>query len=239
VSGSDVVIMVIATGLGACVQGSIGFGLGLVAAPVLALIDPSMVPGPVLAAGVPLTLAVLVRERKALDIRALRWALGGRIAGTVMAAATLAVLPERPLGILFALLVLTAVVLSVAGWYVRPRPRTLAAAGVASGFMGTATSIGGPPIALLFQRSRGSELRATVGVVLAFGAVLSLASLIAVGRFGWDELRLTLLLVPGVAVGYLVSGPLSRVLDRGWLRPAVLLFAAASAIVLLVDQVVG
>src|SRR5690606_39603536 len=129
----------------------------------------------------------LVRERKALDIRALRWALGGRIAGTVMAAATLAVLPERPLGILFALLVLTAVVLSVAGWYVRPRPRTLAAAGVASGFLGTAPPLAGPPTALPFQPRRGSEPRATGRVGPAFRAGPSPARLIAVARLRGDR----------------------------------------------------
>jgi uncharacterized protein len=236
-TGVEIGVIVAATTLGACLQGSIGFGLGLLGAPVLALVDPSMVPGPVLAAGIPLTMAVLVRERRALDVHTLRWALAGRVGGTVAAAATLALLPERPLAILFACLVLVAVGLSAAGLSVRPRTTTLAAAGMASGFMGTATSIGGPPIALLFQRSRGSELRATVGVVLAFGAIVSLVGLVAVGRYGGQELRLTAVLLPGVVAGYLVSGPLGRWLDRGWVRPAVLVAAAASALALLADQV--
>ena len=93
-SGSDVVIMVIATGLGACVQGSIGFGLGLIAAPVLALIDPSMVPGPVLAAGVPLTLAVLVRGAR----RSTSGRCGGRWAAASPARSCAARSPSCPSG---------------------------------------------------------------------------------------------------------------------------------------------
>lgn len=235
----EAVVVVVASAAGACLQGAIGFGLGLVAAPVLALVDPGLVPGPVLAAGIPLTAGVLVRDRRGLDLGAVRWALAGRLAGTLAAAAVVAVLPERPLAIVFALLVLLAVGLSAAGWSVRPTRRRLLGAGAASGFMGTATSIGGPPIALLYQRSSGPELRSVVGTVLAFGAVASVLSLAAVGEFGRDELEATLLLVPGVLAGYLASGPLGRWLDRAWLRPAVLVFAAVSAVVVLANQVLG
>lgn len=232
----EIVLVVLASTVGACVQGAVGFGMGLVAAPVLALVDPGLVPGPLVAASVPLTLGVLVRERKAIDLGAVRWALVGRVAGTVAAALVIVVLPTRPLAVLFAVLVLGAVALSAAGLTVRPTRGGLLGAGAASGFMGTATSIGGPPIVLLYQRSRGPELRALVGTVLGFGAVTSVLTLALVGRYGGDELAATAVLIPGVAVGYLASGPLGRRLDRGWLRPAVLWFAAASAVVLLAQQ---
>jgi uncharacterized protein len=236
VTGIELAVVVIASTAGACIQGSVGFGLGMVAAPVLAIVDPGLVPGPLVAASIPLTLGVLVRERHAVDVGAVRWALVGRIAGTVAAALVLAVLPTRPLAVLFAVLVLGAVALSVVGLTVRPTRGGLLGAGAASGFMGTATSIGGPPIVLLYQRSRGSELRASVATVLGFGAVTSLLTLAAVGRYGGDELVATLVLIPGVAVGYLASARLAGWLDKGWLRPAVLVFAAVSALVLLVQQ---
>lgn len=240
IEGLDLVqiaLVLLVTATGATLQGAIGFGLGLVAAPVLALVDPAFVPGPVLAIGIPLSLGVLLRERHLVDLPTLRWALVGRVAGTVVAAAVLVLVPAERLAVLFAVLVLVAVLLSAAGWHVEPSTPSLTAAGAASGFMGTATSIGGPPIALLFQRSRGAQLRTTVGVVLAFGAILSLASLAVVGQYRGHELVLSLLMAPGVALGFLLSRSLHAVLDRGWIRPVVLVVAAASALVLLVREV--
>lgn len=235
-SVSSVVLVIGITIVGACVQGAIGFGLGLVGAPLLALIDTDFVPGPIIAIGVPLTAGIIVRERRALDVRTMRWALSGRLVGTIAAVTTMLIVAEQALNVLFGVLVLIAVGLSVAGWHLAPSVPTLFIAGTASGFMGTSSGIGGPPIALVYQRGRGEELRATVGLVLAFGSILSLLSLIVVGRYGGTELALTALLAPGTAIGFAVSGRTRHLLDRGWVRPAVLAVAAASAIALLIRE---
>ena len=49
--------------LGATVQATVGFGLGLVAAPVLLLIEPRLVPGPLMSEGVILSLLIAYRDR--------------------------------------------------------------------------------------------------------------------------------------------------------------------------------
>ena len=64
--------------LGAWVQGTIGFGVALVAAPLLVLVDPGLVPGPLLAAAVPLNLLVWYREREAVESGGLRWPILSR-----------------------------------------------------------------------------------------------------------------------------------------------------------------
>ena len=53
---------------------------------------------------------------------------------------------------------LFGVALTSLGWVPAPRRRNLVLAGATSGVLGTATSIGGPPMALVWQRSSGSEL---------------------------------------------------------------------------------
>lgn len=233
---AEIAVVTLAVAAGACVQTAVGFGLGLLAAPVLALYDTTLVPGPLLFVMVPLTVLVARRERGALDFQGIRWALVGRIPGTIAGSVAVAVLPEGPLAVLFASLVLLAVVLSLTGWTLRPTTRTLVTAGAASGFMGTATSIGGPPMALVYQRSTGPQLRATLAAYFVVGAAFSLAMLAVVGEFGAEELRLGLLLLPGMLIGYLTSGVLARVLDRGYTRAAVLLFASVSSIVLLLRE---
>jgi len=76
-------------------------------------------------------------------------------------------------------------------------PRNLSIASVASGLMGTLSSIGGPPVALVFQGTEPARFRATLGVHLIVGASLSLLAVWWVGRFGATELTLS-----GILVGH-------------------------------------
>lgn len=235
-SGAEIAFAVCAVTVGACVQGVVGFGLGLIAAPLLALVDPDLVPGPLLFVGVPLTIMVALRERADLDFHGIRWAIAGRIPGTIAGSVAVALLPDGPLVVLLGCVVLAAVVMSVGGWSVRPTTGTLVGAGLASGFMGTATSIGGPPMAMVYQRHTGPQLRATLAAYFVFGAAFSLAVLAIAGQFGGHELALGLVLLPGVIAGFSLSKLVARVLDRGYTRTAVLGFSAVSAIVLIVEE---
>jgi len=221
--------------IGACIQGSLGFGLGLIGAPVLALIDEDFVPGPLLFIGVVLTAIVAARERGALDWRGIRWALVGRVFGTAIGTIAITRVSEDGLVALLAVSILVAVALSVAGWHVRPTPTTLVGAGTVSGVMGMLTSVGGPPMAIVYQRERAAQLRTTLAGFFLFGASLALAALVLGGEFGVHELGLGLLLLPGLAMGLLASRWLGRYLDHGWTRPAVLAFSALSAALLLVQ----
>ena len=221
-------------GLGAMVQGSIGFGVNVVAGPILVLIDPELVPGPALVIAFVLTVLVAYRERGATDLGGFKWVFVGRVPGTVAGAFAAAALPEEGVAIALASVVLVAVLLSVGGWRVRRTPATLAGAGVVSGVMGTVSSIGGPPVALLYQDERGSEVRGTLSSIFAVGALFSLVLLAIVGRFGWHELSVALALLPAVAAGFVVSRWTVPIMDRGFVRPAILGLCAASAIAALV-----
>ncbi|OSP39984.1 hypothetical protein B7767_28705 [Streptomyces sp. 13-12-16] len=71
-------------------------------------------------------------------------------------------LPAKYLALLIAGVVLTGVAVSAAGYVPRARRSSVFLAGTASGLMGTATSIGGPPMAMVWQRLSGPRLRATM-----------------------------------------------------------------------------
>ena len=60
-------------------------GFALIAAPVLILIDTSLVPGPLLGAGLSMTLLMAIREHDAIDVKGVRWAVLGCIAGAAAA----------------------------------------------------------------------------------------------------------------------------------------------------------
>jgi uncharacterized membrane protein YfcA len=237
-SGADVVVAFVVMAIGACLQGAVGFGSNLVAAPLLILLDESFVPAPVIVASAVLNVLVMRREGRASLDPLIDTALVGMVPGTVVAGAVVAALPERGLSLLFAALVLSAVVVTAAGWHLRPTRRTLIGAGAASGFMGTISGIGGPPIALVYQRAEGPTLRATLSRFFLAGGVLSLAALALAGRIGTEHLAATAVLCPASAAGFLASGSLARRLDRGSVRPFVLGLSALAAAAVLVRELI-
>jgi uncharacterized membrane protein YfcA len=220
-------------GLGAMLQGTIGFGLGLFSAPLLILINPQLVPGPLLGSSAVLTLLLARREWHAVEKTDLAWAITGRIIGTGLAMAALILLSESRLEALFGIIVLTGVVVTALGLHIRPAPRVLTIVGTASGFMGTLTAIGGPPMALLYQHESGPRIRGTLSAFFVAGVALSLTGLTIVGRFGAPELLLSAHLVPGVVLGFLMSRRTADALDRRFIRPAVLAVATFTALAVL------
>jgi uncharacterized membrane protein YfcA len=216
------------------VHGAVGFGMNLLAVPVLVVLDPTFVPGPAVAAGLVLSVLVAGREREPLD-RRLGWAFLGLVPGTLLALWLLALVPAESLAAPMGVLVLVAVVVSAIRVRLSPTRRTLAVAGVASGFLATAGSIGGPPMALVYAQSHGPRLRSSLSVFFVVTAVASLVALAAAGHFGVHELRVSALFVPGVLVGFLASGPLRPLVDRGHVRPAVLWLSGLAGVGAIVE----
>jgi hypothetical protein len=171
----------------------------------------------------------VLRERAGIDVRGVGWALAGRVPGTALGVLALLWAPPRQLATLFAGLVLCAVALTASGLRVAPTRANLVGAGIASGVMGTMTSIGGPPVALVYQHAEGAALRGTLGAYFTLSGLISLAGLGLAGLLGARELSAALTLVPGTLVGFFASRWTRPALDRAGTRPAVLALAALAA----------
>ncbi len=232
-------IALVVLAIGACVHGSVGFGMNLLAAPLLGAIDPHFIPGPLLVATLLLTILVLIREHQAVSIGQVGWAVAGRVPGAVLGAVAVAMLPLASLSIVLAVVVLAAVALSVTGLHIAVSRRSLFVAGAVSGFTGTTTSVGGPPMGLLYQHHEGPHVRGNLAGFFLFGVAFSIAVLAVTGGFGGEEARLSLYVVPSVLAGFVASGWTRRHVDRGWVRPAVLAVAGLSAVALLIRTLVG
>jgi len=222
--------------IGSMIQGSVGIGLGFFAVPLLVLLDPRFVPGPLLLAALFLTLMVSFREYHSIDKRGIKWASLGRLIGTVFAVYLLTIIPQDQLGLLFAAIIILAVVMSIVGFKLNINPGSLIGTGTLSGFMGTAAAIGGVPLALLYQRYQGAQLRGTLSGIFVIGTIISLVFLGVIGKFGWFEVQLAMVLLPGILVGFLISGRTARLLDEGWIRPAVLILASLSAVAVIIKN---
>lgn len=229
-----VVTALVVVTLAAVVQGSVGFGLALLAAPFLVLLEPRLVPGPLLAVTIVLTLLLSARERASMDVRAVAIAIAGRFPGVAIGAWLLTRLAPKDLGLFFGAVIVLAVGIMALGPRVRPSTGALLGAGFVSGIMGTSSSIGGPPMALLFQHEGGPRMRATLAGYFTLGALVSIGALALGGRFGRFELTAAAWLTPGVLLGFVGSAHTARWLDRGHTRVAVLWTAGLAGALLVV-----
>lgn len=215
--------------LGALVQGAVGYGMALVAAPLLALVDPALVPVPLVVLGAGHSVLAVLRDGRHAHWSGVGWAMLGRLPGTGLGVLAVVALSQQLFSLVIGVCVLAFVLLSLLTWQPRPRPGSLLLAGLASGAGGTAAGIGGPPIALLYQHTTGPRVRGTLGTYFVLGSVTSIAALAAAGQVTGATLVSAAELAPFLVAGFLLSGPARHVLDRGWTRHAVLIVAAASA----------
>lgn len=223
---------------GAALQASIGIGMGLLAAPLLGLIDPAFVPGAIVVTVVPLSVGMALRERHHIDRRGIGWAILGRLPGVVLGAWLAAAAGHDAIAVVIGVSVLVAVAASLTRVHFAPSDRNLFIAGTTSGFTGTAAGIGGPPMALTYQHSDPRTLRATLAAFFTVGAAMSITSLVITGVLGWHEFQLGVLLIPAVLVGLVISQYTVARLPAERVRPIVLAVCAASAVSLLMSRVV-
>jgi uncharacterized protein len=223
--------------VGATVQASIGIGVGMIASPVLALVDPAFIPASILIAILPLTFTVAWVDRDHIELRGVGFALIGRVPGIAVGAYLAASLSDSVIAILVALSVLFAVVMSTTATRFRPTNRALMLAGAASGFTGTTTGVGGPPMALTYQHSDAATMRSTLAAFFTIGSLLSIGALMVAGQIGIRQWELAAMLLPAIGLGVLTSRRYQDRLEPSVIRPGVLVICSIAALALLVESV--
>jgi uncharacterized protein len=217
----------------ALVQGTLGLGLSLIAAPVVALLDPTLMPGGMLVLGMVMPAMTLAHEWRHVAWRQAGWLTGARVLTTPLGVLLLAWLPASAIGGVVGCGVLLAVVLTAWRLEVRATRTNLMIAGAVAGVSATAASIGGPPAAVVLQHEHGSRLRATLAAFFLIGSIVSLAALAAGGRLTRHQLLYGVSWIPALALGFALAVPLQARLRGPWPRVAVLGLAAASSLVVI------
>ena len=90
----------------AALHSTVGFGFSLLSVPVLALLNPLFAPVPQLLVVWPLTLAIVLRERHAVEVRSTLWIFAGRIPGAAIGVVLLKLLSAAKLDVLMSLMVI-------------------------------------------------------------------------------------------------------------------------------------
>ena len=187
---------------GSVVQAGLGMGFGLTVAPLLALIDPVLVPVPALFMGTVTAVLGSLNEPRNIVWPEVGVGMLGRFSGIVAGAFLLISLTSKSTFLLvFGVIILCAVILSIMGWRLAFTMRNLFAMGIVSGFTGVVTSVGAPPLALIYQDKPAEQTRATLATFFAIGGATSLLILFAIGWAKVDHIYMALFMAPAAAFG--------------------------------------
>jgi uncharacterized membrane protein YfcA len=234
----ETLLAILAVLLGALVQGVTGVGAGFVSVPGLALIDPTLIPGPLIFGSLALSMTMAVRGRADLDSEMIPVIAAGIVPGAFVGAWLLSRIPLDRAGLLFGFAILFVVGLSAIGIAPRLTRTTGFAAGAVSAVLGTCAGIGGPVLALLYQDVSGPRLRATLALLYSLASCIMLVILHGFDRFGRAEIVAGAWLMPGFVLGYLVSSRLTPSFDQGRSRIGVLCVSGVAAMVLVIRSLV-
>ena len=108
--------------LGSFVQTAIGFGLAIVAAPLLFQLSPDYVPAPICLVALFISILNALKHRANVSIGGLKMALIGRVPGSIAGGMLLLVVSTDVLSLWLGFLVLFAVMVSMLPFRIEPTP---------------------------------------------------------------------------------------------------------------------
>ncbi|PKF61002.1 permease [Psychromonas sp. psych-6C06] len=199
---SQILIAMLLVFTGAFIQSATGFGLAVVASPLLIMLSPEYIPGPIIVVGFFLALINTIKYRGTISIGGLKHAVIGRIPGSVVGGMLLFYIDTAQLSLLLGIVVLLAVFISLLPIKLQPTRHRLLFAGFLSGFLGTSSGIGGPPMALLLQHQQANFIRANLAAFFLISCTMSLMVQIPIGYMSIKHLLLALPLLPAAYLGY-------------------------------------
>ena len=220
--------------LGVLTQRATGGAFGMVVAPLVALVAPAFMPAGVLLVSLAVTFFCTPLPLGTIVWRELLPMVAGRGMGAIVAAVLVALAPDPgTVAVLVALAVLLGVGVSVAGKRVAMSPVSLAGAGALSGLTGTLTSVGAPPVLLLYQDVPATKARPTLNAFFMLGVALSLVALAWRGRVGAADAGFALAMAPAIMLGFAVARPVMGWLRGRSIRPLVLGLASLASVLIL------
>jgi uncharacterized protein len=233
---TTLLVMAFAVAIAALIQGAIGVGFALIVAPLAAVIRPDLLPGSILILMLPLNAFVAWRERQHIEMGSLSWITAGRFAGTFAGVWVLLTVTTATLNLVIGVVTILAAAITKLAPHFAPTRTAYVGAGLITGVTETATGIGGPPLAIVYQHHPAPALRANIALCFLLGEIFSIVVLIAKGRLGLTQLQDAAILGMPLLLGLLGSGAVLRKISAGSLRNALLIFAVVSGVVLIVQS---
>lgn len=222
----------------AIVQRATGSGYGIVAAPLLALLAPSTVPGPLLVATAFVMADVAFRHRADLNLRSIAPVLAALPVGIVAGLLLTFVLSERVSHLCVAIAVLAGAGASLFGRRVHYTRATATAAGITSGILTVLAAQPGPPVTLVYPTESANRTRATLSLYFLIASILSLIPLAFAGN-GWDAPSVIVVMCIASLAGVSLARPVLRLAGARTIRIASITLCGAAGGTLLIRTLVA
>jgi hypothetical protein len=223
-------IMTLAT----LVQMGLGLGLSLVMIPLLALVSPTLVPGPAVCCAFVLMPLMIHGNAHLIDRVEIGWGAFGLVVGTAVGVVALVWIDPVHLPRVFGAMILIAVALALSGLRLKVQPRDIAGASIVSGVMGGMSGIHGPLIGIVYAGEEPAKIRATLALYWIIAYAIMIAMHVIAGRFGWIDVARAGVLMPGLLLGYKLAPLIVRHIDRQRMRWGMLTIATLGALMLLI-----
>ena len=219
--------------LGAFVQRATGFGLAVIGAPLLLMLEPRLVPVVLVLFGFTISLMMVRHYWHEVRLDTIGVALIGRLPGNALGIWLLLAAPMVMLEKLIAVIVLFAVLVTLCRFQLPVNRFTLFMAGVLSGVFGTVAAIGGPPIVLLMHGFPPDRMRGNLAAFFILTSLLTLLTLALAGQLSVWHFKLALTFLPAVLLGNAVADAVAHRLDTRLLQMASLALCTLAALGLL------
>lgn len=230
-------LAIVIVALGAMVQSLIGFGLAVVAAPLLYFIDPTFVPVPLLTQGLLISVFNWYANRRATDLKTMLYALVSRIPGALLGLWLLLHFSAKGLQVTIAIAVLLGVMSTLTSRSLQFNRMNLTIAGFFSGIFATTAAIGGPPMALIMRSQQAAQIRGNLSAFFTLSSAISLVILMAGGRVQLHHLTLSVILIPAVFIGFFAAKLIINKIQKQQIKWITVVVCSCSALILLYQAI--
>ena len=179
---------------------------------------------------------MIVRDRAHLQFNQVSWAMVGGFIGIVLAGLMLKVTSKDQFELAFGLLILFGVLISVLGFVPKVNKITNAIAGFTSGFMGTITAVGGPPMALLYQHGDIKNIKANLTAFFLFLNIVAIITLALIGEITVNTFISVAIALPGLAIGFYISTKAHNIVKAHLIRRWILALSTITSLISIVKS---
>ena len=234
---TDYLLALVFLAVGGGVQATLGIGACLVAGPALTVIEPELLPGPMLAMAMVVNVRNAVADRQSTHVLAWKRALLGAPLGLGLGAVVLSFTNVKTLSLLVSFFVLGAVALQLSG--LKPPSGTISdyIAGTATAFSSTVAALPGPMFVVFHGHRPPGTIRGTLASFMLLVTPAILLFLAIDGRFGFRQFALAVALAPGMFLGLLLGKALRPRISIDRFRVIILSVASLSAVAVIIRTI--
>jgi len=212
-------------------QSIFGMGWGLIAAPLLALLDPTLIPGTIVFLGFFAAFYPSIIYHKDVNWQIFRPSILGRFLGSVIAGPITAYLiATNKIELILGIVLIVTILISMTKiGKIKQNQKNHFIAGTFSGILGTLVGVGGTPMGIIHQNNDPIMVRANNNVFFMTGSIISIIILLVADVMQSYHIIMGVMLLPPLFLASLVAKYFIKY-TKNFLKPYILITCTVSSI---------